>query len=253
MNAKAMALAAAKVAGRAWAWLPERLRDAFMWALFVLESRAGPPEAGLRRLFKLKDRLDVAISERAMAFEGGEHPKHRLTAYHDFFVARIPEGARVLDIGCGYGAVARSIARACPSATVVGVDRDAPRLAQARAADNPPNLGFIEADAAVGLPAGRFDIVVLSNVLEHVQERVGLLRAVIAATGARAILIRVPLFERGWEMAMRREIGANYFSDPEHCIEHTVAEFESELRAAGLRAVEKKTLWGEIWAEARPE
>ena len=31
----------------------------------------------------------------------GEHPKHKLTRYHDFFIEHIADGAHVLDVGCG--------------------------------------------------------------------------------------------------------------------------------------------------------
>ena len=58
--------------------------------------------------------LDSAVypfqGEAALAAEGGLHPKHRILGYHDFFVARIRPGQRVIDLGCGVGALAASIA-----------------------------------------------------------------------------------------------------------------------------------------------
>ncbi|HFB97737.1 MAG TPA: hypothetical protein ENJ62_01220, partial [Bryobacterales bacterium] len=108
----------ASVLGWFWRLLPERLRTDFVTGLYILESRGRDPAPGLRRLFTLQDRLDWVINERAMAYGGGEHPKHRLIKYHDFFIRRISGGQRVLDVGCGYGAVARSIALAHPDCTV---------------------------------------------------------------------------------------------------------------------------------------
>ncbi len=221
--------------------------------MLTVESRIGAPQESLKRLFSLLDGLDVLISERAMAYGEGEHPKHRLTRYHDFFVERIAPGSRVLDVGCGYGAVARSIARAVEGATVIGMDADARVIAQARAADNPPNLEFALGDALVDLPPGRWDTVVLSNVLEHIDQRVVFLRRLVETAAPRAILIRVPLFERHWHMPMRRELGVGYFSDPGHHVEHTLAEFDHEMREAGLAVVERRTLWGEIWAACKPQ
>ncbi len=249
---KQAALAIAAVLGRLWGLLPARLRDAFFTGMFVLESRSGDPSQGMRRLFALSDRLHMVLNERAVAQGQGEHPKHRLMRYHDFFVDRIPAGARVLDVGCGYGAVARSIARRVPGVTVLGVDLDKPRLAQAMAADNPPNLRFLEADATRNLPPGPWDVVVLSNILEHIEHRPAFLRALLAVAKPSRILIRVPLFEREWEIPMRRELGVNYFSDNTHYIEHSLDEFARETQAAGLIAVERLTLWGEIWADCRP-
>jgi len=235
-----------------WRLIPQRLRHLFLKGLFVLESRGADAGAGLARLFTVQDGLEHVVNERALALGRGEHPKHQLTRYHDFFIAHIADGARVLDIGCGYGAVARSIARAYPRATVVGLDYHKGRLAQARAGDNPPNLSFVETDATKSVPPGPWDAVVLSNVLEHIADRPGFLKALIVTTGARRFLIRVPLFERDWKLPLRRQLGANYYSDPDHKIEHTQAEFRAETAAAGLAIDELSTPWGEIWAVLHP-
>jgi len=250
---KALLFRLAGVLAALWGLLPAGLRRRFALGLFVLEGRAGGPAEGLRNLFAIQDALELAINERATALGGGEHPKHRLTRYHDFFVERIADGARVLDVGCGYGAVARSIAHARAACDVLGVELDEGRLATARAAANPPNLSFARADATVALPPGPWNVVVLSNVLEHIEDRVGFLKALVATAHPESILIRVPLFERDWKMAMRREVGANWLSDPEHFIEHTQAEFAAEISAAGLAVAERRAVWGEIWADCRPE
>ncbi len=247
-------LALLLVAALSWPWrlLPAGLRRGVVFGLALVDTRIGGPEAALRRLFRLQDDVELMINERAMALGGGEHPKHRLMRYHDFFVARIPAGARVLDIGCGYGAVARSIARGVEGAEVVAMDLSAARIAQAEAADNPANLRFVQGDALADLPPGAWDTVVLSNVLEHIDGRVDFLRRLRQRVGPRQILVRVPLFERNWQIPLRRELGVGYFSDPEHFIEHTVDEFAAEMAAAGLEIVERRTLWGEIWAACRP-
>ncbi len=243
-------LALAGILSRFWRIVPGNWREKWITGWMVLDSR-GDPAVGLRQLLRLRDRLDWVINERAMAFGGGEHPKHRLTDYHRFFIDRIQDGDRVIDVGCGYGAVARSIARAHPKCTVTGIDQYKPRLSQALAADNPDNLSFVEGDATRNLPQGPWDVVVLSNVLEHIVERVGFLQKLQLATGADRFLIRVPLFEREWQMALRRELGIDFRSDPDHKIEHELSAFIAEITQAGLVAAELQTLWGEIWADCR--
>lgn len=227
--------------------LPVRWRHGLIYSLLVLEGRAGDPRTGLRHLFALWDKLDLAISERAMALGHGEHPKHRLTGYHSFFTRHLGDNARILDIGCGYGAVAASIARDVPTRQVAGIDIDAGNIAQAVASHALPNLTFAEADATAALPPGPWDAIVLSNVLEHIDSRVDFLRAVIRDASPSQVLIRVPLFERHWHLPLRAELGISYFSDPDHKIEHRLAEFRDEVAAAGLTIVELRTLWGEIW------
>jgi SAM-dependent methyltransferase len=248
---KSVLLVVANALSIAWRIIPQRLRHLLLKGLFVLESRGPDTRAALARLFAIQDDLEHVVNERALAHGNGEHPKHRLMRYHDFFVERTRETDRVLDVGCGYGAVARSIARARPGATIVGLDHDKGRLAQARAADNPPNLSFVEADATRQVPPGPWDVVVLSNVLEHIADRVGFLKALIATTGAERYLIRVPLFERDWKLPMRREVGANYYSDSDHKIEPMREEFRTETKAAGLAIDEMILIWGEIWCALR--
>jgi SAM-dependent methyltransferase len=236
-----------------WLLLPEKLRNLFFTALLILDSRNGDPKRGLKRLFHIQDRLEWVINERAMVFGKGEHPKHRLTCYHSFFTNRINNGERVLDVGCGYGAVARSIAQQHPNSTVLGMDLNRSRLSQAQSTKNPPNLNFLLGDATQEVPLGGWDVVILSNVLEHIEGRIGFLRALREATMASRILIRVPLFERDWKIPLRRELGIPYFSDSDHKIEHQLSEFYAELDEAQLLVTEVKTLWGEIWADCRTQ
>lgn len=249
---KGFVLLIADMLGLMWRILPGGFRTGLLTGLFVLDSRNRDSVKGLIRLLSLRDRLDWVINERAMKYGRGEHPKHRLTNYHQFFVEHINDGERVLDVGCGYGAVARSIARAYPRCEVTGIDQDKPRLTQARASDNPANLQFVEGDATETVPSGPWNVVVLSNVLEHIRERVYFLKALQTATRASRYLIRVPLFERDWQMALRRELGVDFRSDDDHKIEHTLAEFQAEICKAGLKPVELQTMWGEIWADCRP-
>lgn len=246
--AKTLAGIMALVAGL----LPFAARRALLRALLLTESRIGNSDAALRRLFAVADDVDRLIGERATAYGNGLNPKHRLTGYHDFFVERIPIGARVLDVGCGISEVARSIATRVPGAQIVGIDSDPAILAKARLRTSPTNLTLTEGRVPDVLPEGPWDILVLSNVLEHVEGRVAFLKALVAATKAGTLLLRVPLFERHWHMPLRRELGVDFRSDPTHTIEYSVAEFEAEMVEAGLKIAERLTRWGEIWAVLEP-
>lgn len=232
-----------------WKLVPTKFRIGIVTGFMIIESRSGSITDVFKSLFKIRDNLDWVINDRAMFYGQGEHPKHRLTNYHNFFIQRIHKNDKVLDIGCGYGAVARSIANARPESQVLGVDMDTARLDQARKAKNPSNLKFIVADATKDLPTDKWDVVVLSNVLEHINDRVAFLRKIKIAVDPKKFLIRVPNFERDWQMALRKEIGAYYFSDLDHKIEHTIKEFENEISLSGLTIINISTPWGEIWAE----
>jgi len=232
--------------------IPARMRLGLIKGLMVLDSRVGKPEDALRRQFQVLDMAEKVISERAMALGDGVHPKHRLTRYHDFFVENIAPNSAVVDIGCGYGALARSIATRVEGAKVTGIDSDAPRLTQAQQSDNPDNLTFVLGDALQDLPAGQWDVMVLSNVWEHIENRVEFMRGLLAKVQPKHVLIRVPVFERSWHLPMRKELGIGYFSDTTHYIEHTLAEFTDETSRAGLKIESQDIRWGEIWAVCKP-
>jgi SAM-dependent methyltransferase len=232
-----------------WRLIPFPLRKSFFLFSFVVESR-GDSKNALKNLFVIEDELQRVINERALAFGKGEHPKHRLISYHEFFIQNLFDCDSVVDIGCGYGAVARSVAQSSSNLKVLGIDNHVGRLSQAKNANNPPNLEFRLCEIQDFEPHAPLDAVILSNVLEHLTDRVSALRYIVEKTNAKKILIRVPLFERHWTIPLRKELGVNFFQDDDHKIEHTVLQFQVELHSAGLQIQELRTIWGEIWCVA---
>jgi SAM-dependent methyltransferase len=207
--------------------------------------------ASLRLLLRIDDELAARLNEAAIAYDGGVHAKHRLIGYHDFFVQHVRPGDRVLDVGCGKGELAADLV-ARGGATVVGIDVHRPALEFARSRFRDERLTFVEADAHDYVEDKPFDAIVLSNVLEHIDERVALLRRLVERFSPDRALIRVPLLERTWLVPLREELGLWHFSDPTHFIEYDLETFERELDVAGLRLESAQLRWGEIWAVARP-
>ena len=216
--------------------------------IVLTNSYSKNPIKDLKKLFKIKDDLEKIINNRALEFGHGEHPKHYLTGYHDFFVENINDGESVLDIGCGYGALARSIAINKPNSRVVGIDYDKDRYIQAVESKNPTNLKFIFGDATKINLEISFDVVVLSNVLEHINDRLNFMISLQANCKAKKYLIRVPCYERDWQVPLREQIGVNYFNDDDHKIEHKLEEFREEVISFNLNLISVVTKWGEIWA-----
>jgi SAM-dependent methyltransferase len=243
------------LARRPWralvALLPRRATERlFRSWVNVVGSRADPREA-LRELFRLEGHLQREIDIAAIRLDGGVHAKHRLTRYHDFFVDRIRAGERVLDVGTGKGELAHDIAERA-RARVVGIDVNRSSLEFARRRFARPEVEFLECDVVQGLPPGPFDVVVLSNVVEHLDARIDVLRLIAAELKPRRVLIRVPAEDRHWHVPLRRELGLSWFSDPGHVVEYDEERLLGELAEAGLEATEIQTVWGELWAEARP-
>lgn len=88
-----------------------------------------------------------------------------------------PSSARVLEIGCGTGAVSRQIAARPDVAEVIGADPSSVLLGRARhLGEGIPNLHFEEADGrALPFPNASFDVAVGHTVLCHVPGPEGVL------------------------------------------------------------------------------
>jgi 2-polyprenyl-3-methyl-5-hydroxy-6-metoxy-1,4-benzoquinol methylase len=214
-------------------------------------SRRRSPRESLVFLLELEQRLFILTGTESRRYGEGVHSKHRHTGYHDYFSKRVRPGERVLDIGCGDGALSIDLARA--GAHVVGIDASAANIAEGRARHAHPNLDLREGDALADLPGERFDVVVMSNVLEHLQDRAAFLRNATARLAPRRWLLRVPMYERDWRVPLMEELGVDYRMDDTHHVEYRKEEFFDELGRAGLRPVDVDYRWGEIWCEAVPK
>ncbi|MBF0166130.1 MAG: class I SAM-dependent methyltransferase [Alphaproteobacteria bacterium] len=240
--------ALARIAGRR---LPtEWVEGLALTAINAKANRLTPAE-GLRFLFRLDNRLYEYQSRLAKDYGHGDHPKHRLTNYHDFFVSHAIQDEHILDVGCGQGQLAFALASRA-GAVVTGIDLSLENIERAKALFSHPNLTFVTGDALTALPSGRFDTVVLSNVLEHLPQRPEFLLRLLAMTGARRILLRVPMFERDWRVPLKQELGIEWRTDPTHETEHTHQAFVEDLADASLAIVQEEIRWGEIWAVAAP-
>lgn len=79
----------------------------------------------------------------------------------------IPEGSRVLDIGCGTG-VTTALMRDLRGAEVVGIEPDDARAARARERGIDVIAGTLDDADLSGL--GTFDVIVFADVLEHLAD-----------------------------------------------------------------------------------
>jgi SAM-dependent methyltransferase len=75
---------------------------------------------------------------------------------------------RVLEIGCGIGATSWRMARAWPEADVIGADVSPRSIEVARTCFKLPNLTYFEGFIEPGVIAGKFDLIVLMDVYEHI-------------------------------------------------------------------------------------
>lgn len=252
---KKIILIIAKVFSYFWLFIPSKIRRFIFTSFFILESRDGNLSKSIKNLFLIKDKLDWIINERAIKYGNGVHPKHQVTNYHNFFIDRIKDGESVLDVGCGNGSVSISIAKRHSKSLITGIDLNKNNIQFAKEKqkkNNLKNLIFINCDIK-DCSEIKSDVVILSNVLEHIENRSLFLRNIQKLSGANIFLIRVPYFKRDWQIAFRKELGMYYFSDNDHKIEHTLEELKEELKISNIKINEIITIWGEIWTKCEYE
>lgn len=207
------------------------------------------PKTLLKELLEFDNFLYSKISSVAVEYGGGKHPKHRVTKYHDFFVDNVGEHDSVIDLGSGLGDVTYDVA--CKTdGDVVGIELNSRNVLESRRRYNRKNLSFLHGDMCKDIVNLKrvFDVVMMSNVLEHMGDRVNLLKKIIEIIVPFKILLRIPYFEREWMVPVKKELGVDYFLDSTHKIEYTYEEFYTEMEEAGLEVSELKANWGEIWA-----
>ena len=190
----------------------------------------------------LLNRRGAAVAVRLTRYTGKSahavHPKHLSDApWHHWYVEHLKPNDLVLDLGCGNGAHALVAARCVRR--VVGVDYD--RVALGVAADSSRrasrgNLRLFAVDLTGRLPFrdSSFDAVLFLDVIEHLEPRrrvLGEIARVLRPDGR--LLVSAPNRETSWRRRLR-EAGLFAFSDPDHKIEYSEAEFLAELRAGGF-------------------
>jgi 2-polyprenyl-3-methyl-5-hydroxy-6-metoxy-1,4-benzoquinol methylase len=167
------------------------------------------------------------------------HPKHLLgdADDHYWYLAHIPAGATLLDVGCGNGMHTLKAARKC--ARVAGVDASLASLGVGRresGSRHPGHVVFLAGDVEDGLPvaSGAFDVVLCLDLLEHVHKRdlvLGEIRRALRPGGV--LLLGVPNRGTSWKRRLERA-GLFAYSDPDHKIEYTLGELREELARSGF-------------------
>ena len=92
--------------------------------------------------------------------------------------ARLGAGGRALDVGCGSGAVTRTLGKAFPRARIVGIDPDAESIHRAR--ENAPANAKFEVSDTSRFESAPFDLVTLCDVLHDLAQPLDTLKQIRA-------------------------------------------------------------------------
>lgn len=191
--------------------------------------------------------LSYKLIQRLIRRSDGLHPKHGIMKYHQFFIDHVSDSDVVLDIGCGNGANAYDIAK--KAKLVVAIDMNEQNIEYARTHHARENIRYVVGDATqfnfevLGIEI--FNKVVLSNVLEHIEDRVAFLSSLHGIS--KVILLRVPMLTRDWLTVYKKENGYEYRLDSSHFIEFTIESLRDELDKSGWRIDSHSVQFGELW------
>lgn len=184
---------------------------------------------------ELDRRLQAHMNVIAAQVYDGRHPKHWLWKSHkQFILDRVRPGDRVLDVGCGASAYLLWMAE--KGARVTAIDNRPEPIALAKSIMSHPNLRFEQRDAVKDAPAERYDLVICSHVIEHIDEPVGLLKAL--RSWARRLIVAVPPEDSRWQKVMFRDLGLLWKDDEDHRREYTPDLLRAQVEQAGWRITE---------------
>ena len=112
----------------------------------------------------------------------------RLNFIIDVLKTRLPQGAEVLDVGCGNGVISRSLGE--KGFTVRGIDVSEKTIEKARSLNTFPNVRFEVVSAEKLVADGlRYHAVICSEVLEHLNEPGKLLQVLHQSLHENGVLI----------------------------------------------------------------
>jgi SAM-dependent methyltransferase len=127
---------------------------------------------------------------------------HRRAVLCDLLSATMPDRTLpIIELGCGVGTVATFLNAHGFRVDYADVHAEALRLARSRAGVAGRDRRFIRVDVTRGLPPGDYRGVLLLDVLEHLPDDRGVMRAAHASLAGRPdafVLFTVPAFRQLW-------------------------------------------------------
>ncbi len=168
----------------------------------------------------------------------------------------MPDGARVLDVGCATGYLAAELARR--GCRMTGVEADPVVAERARAHCEAVVVGDVEDDVTRSELAALapFDVVLCGDVLEHLRDPWSALRALagLAVSGGRVALSVPNVAHWTGRRAMARgrfEYAEHGLFDRTHLRFFTRASARDLARRAGLRVLEERFAPAPVPMQAR--
>ena len=206
----------------------------------------------LRSSLFLHTYLYKIITILSIKHENGIHPKHDLLKYKEWFLNLLNKEDIVLDIGSNTGNMPILFSSKCKKVYGIEIEKIHHDIAINRV-KNIKNIILFNADATTFnySDIDKISVVTLSNVLEHIDQRVSFLKSIIDNVRWKEnpiLLIRVPMIDREWTVLYKKRLGIEYRLDSTHFIEYTEKSFRDEMKKNNLYIKSLEIRFGEIYA-----
>ncbi|MFC1711791.1 class I SAM-dependent methyltransferase [Patescibacteria group bacterium] len=166
------------------------------------------------------------------------HPKHLVYDEKPWYLSNIQKNDVILDLGCGNGQHSLKVAKKCNK--VIGLDYNKKQLEIAKNTAKDQKIKNIQfknfnAEKKITFKSNFFNKVLCLDVLEHINNRKQLLLEIRRVLKPKGVLfITAPNKQTAWKK-LQKKAGLNYYSDPDHKIEYSLAEIENILLDSGFK------------------
>ncbi len=208
----------------------------------------------LKFLLRLDNLLYKLITLSSLEVNNGKHPKHEIIKYENWFLDNIEKNQIVLDIGSNLGKMAYLICKKAKHS--FGIELNRQSVEKAIQKYDEPNLEFFHSDAMTFdySKLGKVSVVTMSNVLEHIEERIKLIKKIVTEIDwdtQPKFLIRVPMIDREWISVYKKQLGIEWRLDNTHFIEYELNSFKEEIATSNLEISSYEIKYGELFAVCR--
>lgn len=167
------------------------------------------------------------------------HPKHLFDESRSEYVhGLVRQGDTFLDLGSGVGTECLQAAQAGAAISIgVEIKKDSIITAKDRTSENGNTAYYLQVELEDGLLPfvdNTFDVVNFSNVLEHLDSRIPILRELKRVKKTKGIaVLSIPNNDTSWKKKLRK-VGLDSRDDPDHRVEYSRSSILKEVQLAGL-------------------
>ncbi len=150
----------------------------------------------------------------------------------------IKPGMKVVDVGCGDGGYITFCSRRGADVTFIDIEESKVKATEARLKDiaQGKTQGIVSECNPIPLPNEYADLVISTEVLEHVRDPAAVLREIVRIGNSQALYLLTVPDARG-ENLLKTVVHPSYFEEPNHIQIFTSDDFEELVLSCDLEIV----------------